>query len=382
MGAIYLDNAATTFPKPPQVTAAVDRCLVEYAVSPYRGTHSLSETATCYLEACRATLAGELVVQPSQVVFVPSATYGINTVLQGLPLKPGQVTYTSPFEHNAVARCLKYLTLAKKVRWRFLPMDRSGILDLEATRALFESDPPSVVALTHACNVTGDLLPIAVVTDLTHEYGGCVLIDAAQTVGILTPDHSALDYDFLAFSSHKGLYGIPGSGGLVIGNPSLTIDPLVYGGTGTASEDLLMPTGLPDRFEAGTHNLPSIVSMLAGVQWLAEVGKETVKDRINCLTSQLLVQLSELHEVQVYGHGQGICNTGIVSFTVLGYAPQEVAQFLSSRGVCVRSGLHCAPVAHGTLGTLPRGTVRVSPGFFNTEEEIIALVDGVSALVR
>ncbi|MBS4029849.1 MAG: aminotransferase class V-fold PLP-dependent enzyme [Clostridiales bacterium] len=376
---IYLDNAATTFPKPEGVTKAVTDCLSNYAANPGRGRNPLVKRANEQLELTRLTLARFLGAKPEQLIFVPSATYAINIVMQGISLIYGDTLYMSPFEHNAVVRCADHLNKSHSVRVETLPLAKDGTFDEEETRRWFASAPPKLVVITHASNVTGDILPIQDIINLTHEYGGKVLIDAAQTVGIHTPLLDGCNYDFLAFSSHKGLYGMPGSGGLVIKDHTEVLQPLIYGGTGINSEDVLMPLALPERFESGTHSLPSIISMLAGVQWLEATGLDIVRTRVSKLTQQLLNGLSSLN-ISVVGHDSIHGNTGVVSFIISDVGPQEINALLDEYGFCIRSGLHCAPFAHQRLGTFPNGTVRISPAYFNTEDDINSLLNAVEGL--
>ena len=376
---VYLDNAATTFPKPGEVVEAVTECLRSYAVSPRRGRNPLSRAAEKEMDRARTGLAKMLGVSPDHLIFMPSATYAINLVLQGMGMSSGDILYISPFEHNAVVRCAEYLRQTRGVQVRELPIDRDCNLDVHEARRWFMTAPPKLVAVVHASNVSGDILPIKEVADLAHEYGAKVLVDGAQTVGAHTPQLDNCGYDFLTFSSHKGLYGIPGSGGLVINSDPELIRPLIYGGTGTNSEDTVMPSTLPERFEAGTHALPSIVSMRAGVQWLESVGIDKVRMKVEGLTRRLINGLTSLG-IGIVGCRSRHGNSGVVSFTMGGISPEELNRVLDSEGICVRSGLHCAPLAHHTLGTFPNGTVRVSPGYFNTEADVDRLLEVIEAL--
>jgi len=373
MKTIYLDNAATTFPKPPEVIKAVTDCLNNYAVNPQRGRNSLVERATAQMDVARTRLAGLFGASAGQLVFVPSATYGINLVMQGCHLKRGDTIYVSPFEHNAVVRCAEHLRDSKGIQWRLLPIDRDLSLDSDKMCRAFEFDRPSLVVVTHASNVTGDFLPIKAIIDASHRYGAKVLVDAAQTVGCYTPTLPEHNYDYLTFSSHKGLYGMPGAGGVIIRNPAQELSPLVFGGTGIRSEEIAMPTSLPDRFEAGTAPLPAILSMLAGAEWLGSIGLEDISKRQTHLRKLLVSGLHEIYGVTVHGSNTAD-NIGTVAFTSNIYSPQELNVLLDDKGICVRSGLHCAPLAHQTLGTFSLGVVRVSFSWFNVAEDINTLL--------
>jgi selenocysteine lyase/cysteine desulfurase len=377
----YLDNAATTFPKPTEVSEAVADCINNWAVDPRRGSHGLAAAAGTGVEKCRAKLAEHLGVSSESLSFVPSATYGINTIMQGFKLPPDTGLYVSPYEHNAVARCAEHLRLTKNVEYRKLPIHPVELIDLEEMEAQFQSLKPGLVVVTHASNVTGDILPLKEIIKLTHKYGGRVLVDGAQTVGLYTPNHQVYNYDFLAFSSHKALFGIPGSGGLVIVGRHDDVMPLVYGGTGTESRNMAMP-GTLKRFEAGTQPVPAIVSMLAGIEWIQSVGEETIKRKTAELCSMLIDGLRAFQpEVRVIGRTSPFGNIGIVSFTIMGISPQEAGMVFAAKGICVRTGLHCAPWAHESFGTLPHGTIRVSPSFFSSEADMQCLLETVGELV-
>jgi|LSQX01.1.fsa_nt_gb cysteine desulfurase family protein len=373
MSLIYLDNAATTFPKPAYVIDAVNDCISNFAFNPHRGYNTLVGKANFQLEQTRNLLAENLKLNSAkQVIFVPSATHGINLVIQGFPLSLDDTVYISPFEHNAVVRCVEFIRKTTGINVKKLPLDKNFELNLDEVFSLFASYPPKLVIVTHASNVTGDILPIKEIIQTAHSFGGKVLVDAAQTAGLYTPEIE--DYDYLAFSSHKGLYGIPGAGVLVIKENTPDLKPFVFGGTGFKSEETEMPATLPEKYEAGTQPLPAIISMNAGINWLNKIGLQTIKEKISSLTHHLLEGLSSLN-AQILGHHSKIGNIGIVSFNLLGLTPQEVNKVLDEEGFCVRSGLHCSPLAHETLGTIPNGTVRVSFSYFNEKQEVDRLLD-------
>jgi len=373
METVYLDNAATTFPKPLEVLKAVNDCLRSFSVNPRRGNNRLVAKANEQMDLARTSVAGLLGARTEQLVFVPSATYGINLVMQGCNLKKGDTIYVSPFEHNAVVRCADHLKQSKGIEWRLLPIDKDVSLDVEGMCRAFEFNRPSLVVVTHASNVTGDLLPIRAIIEASHRYGAKVLVDAAQTVGCYTPLLPENQYDYLAFSSHKGLYGIPGAGGVVIREPAEELSPLVFGGTGSSSEDIDMPTNLPDRFEVGTAPLPAILSMLAGVEWIRSIGVGTIAKKQAHMRSLLVNGLHGICGVSVHGSTTA-GNIGTVAFTSDFYSPQELSAILDHKGFCVRSGLHCAPLAHKTQGTFPLGVVRVSFSWFNEDEDVRSLL--------
>lgn len=381
MSVKYLDNAATTFPKPAEVGGAIARCLTGWVVDPERGSHAIAAAAGSEVEKSRTKLAEHLGVGEESLSFVPSATYGINTIMQGLKLPPDTGLYVSPYEHNAVARCAEHLRLTRNVEYRKLPAHPVELIDLREMEAQFQRLGPGLVVVTHASNVTGDILPLKEIIEVTHKYGGRVLVDGAQTVGLHTPNHSVYEYDFLAFSSHKALFGIPGSGGLAILGQQDEVMPLVYGGTGTESRNMVMPTS-SKRFEAGTHAVPAIVSMLAGIEWIETMGTETINQKTADLCSMLIEGLRLFQPgVRLIGRTSPFGNIGIVSFTIIGVSPQEAGMVLDAKGICVRTGLHCAPWAHECFGTLPHGTIRVSPSFFSSEADIDSLLETIGDFI-
>lgn len=380
MDFIYFDNAATTFPKPRHVIKTVTECMNKFAVNPRRGFNPLVKNANNNLELTRSRLSNLFGINKNQLVFVPSATYAINIVIQGMDVSPSETVYISPFEHNAVLRSVSHIQKEKKVNVKVLPIDNNYHLNIEKTQMLFAAYPPRLVTVTHASNVTGDILPIKDIIDITHSFGGKVLIDAAQTVGIYTPKLKKYNYDFLAFSSHKGLYGIPGSGGLIIKDIDELPAPIIFGGTGINSEDKNMPDSVPERYESGTLPLPSIISMLAGIEWIEKTGIEKIRKKINSLKKSILKGLSNIG-VKIYGHTSPHGNIGIVSFNIMGYDPQDIDNILDEHKICIRSGLHCAPLAHKNIGSFPNGTIRVSPAYFNTEKDIKIFLDVIKQLL-
>ena len=235
------------------------------------------------------------------------------------------------FEHNSVVKCHAFKN-ENGVTVKILPIDET-VTDSEQTEMLFAAYPPRLVVIAHASNVTGDILPIKEVAKITHSFGGKILVDAAQTVGLHTPGMDRYDYDFLAFSSHKSLYGIPGSGGLVIKDINELPAPLVFGGTGVNSEDVDMPDFVPERYESGTLPLPSIVSMLAGIEWIERTGIEEINAKVNTLKQELYKGLLDIG-VKIYGQTSPYGNIGIISFNVLGFSPQDIDSLLDSKNLC------------------------------------------------
>ena len=380
---IYFDHSATSWPKPPEVKAAILRFLEDVGASPGRSGHLLSiEAARIIYEAREAVAAQVKARDPLRVIFTHNATESINLALKGL-LRPGQHIITSSIEHNSVMRPLRDLE-RHGIAVSIAPCDRKGLLDPAEIKKRVQPNTRMIV-LSHASNVLGTLLPIREVGRIARERNILFLVDAAQTAGAY-PIHVEEDsIDLLAFTGHKSLYGPQGTGGLVIGEEvnEQEILPLKRGGTGSRSEFEEQPDFLPDRLESGTPNAVGIAGLLAGLQFLSHRGVEAIREHEMALTQKLIDGLKPISGVNVYGPVEREKRIATVSFNLEGVKPSEAALRLEKRfGILCRPGLHCAPSAHRTLGTFPDGTVRFSLGFFNTEQEVMVALQGVSELSR
>ncbi|MGQ9802729.1 MAG: aminotransferase class V-fold PLP-dependent enzyme [Anaerolineae bacterium] len=381
---IYLDNAATSWPKPPQVLAAMVRFLTEVGANPGRSGHRLSVEAGRVVYAAREAVA-ELfhAPDPLRVVFGMNATEGLNLALRGL-LRPGDHVVTSSMEHNSVMRPLRALE-REGISVTVVACSPEGSLD---PRAVLEALRPEtrLVVLNHASNVTGTLLPVAEVGRALHRMRGPLLVvDAAQSGGAVSIDVQADGIDLLAFTGHKSLYGPMGTGGLIIGErvPLGEFRPLLRGGTGSRSEREEQPDFLPDMCESGTPNGVGLAGLEAGVRWVLEQGVEAIRAHEMALTQRLIEGLSAIPGVTVYGTRDPERQTAVVSFNIAGMEPSEVGMRLDEEyGIMCRVGLHCAPAAHRTIGTFPAGTVRLALGAFNTPEEVDAALRAVARLAR
>lgn len=378
---IYLDNAATSWPKPPEVLTAVTAFL-ERSGNPGRAGHRLSIEAGRVVYDAREDVA-ELfgAKDPLRVVFTQNVTHAINIVVRGL-LRPGDRVVTTGMEHNAVMRPLRALGRTG-VDLTVVPCARDGSVDPRHMRAAI-GDDARLVVLTHASNVTGTVMPVAEVARAAHAAGALVLLDAAQTAGVLPVDIHELDVDFLAFTGHKGLHGPAGTGGLIVGEQVEVgdLEPLVCGGTGSNSEREEQPEDMPDRFESGTPNGPGIAGLGAGVRFVMGRGIDTIRAHEVALTDELLTGLATIPGVTVYGPADARRRTAVVSFTVADRRISDIGFALDEEyGVLCRVGLHCAPAAHRTLGTYPEGTVRLAPGATTTTQQIHAAFDAVERIV-
>lgn len=380
---IYLDNAATSFPKPPAVLRAMTDFLERAGGNPGRSGHRLSVEAGRIVYDARETIAELFHARdPLRVIFTLNATHALNLALRGV-LRAGDRVVTTSIEHNAVMRPLRALERAG-VQLVVVPCARDGTLDLQAMQGAI-TPGTRLVVVNHASNVVGTILPIAAIARLAHDAGALVLVDAAQTAGVLPMDIEAMQIDLLAFTGHKGLYGPPGTGGLVIGeNVDVTmIEPLWRGGTGSRSEFEEQPDDLPDKFECGTPNGVGIAGLGAGARFVLERGIEAIRAHEVELTRMLIAGLSEIPGVTVHGTRDAEWQTATVSFTVANRRVSEMGLRLDEEfGVLCRVGLHCAPAAHRTIGTFPEGTVRFAASVFTTRDEIRAAVDAVRRIVR
>jgi cysteine desulfurase / selenocysteine lyase len=368
---IYLDNAATSWPKPPEVIKAMTRALEQAGGNPGRSGHRLSIEAARLIYACREDLAEFFNLnEPSRVIFTPNATYAINLVLKGL-LSPGATVITSPAEHNAVMRPLNYLQKSG-IQVKIAPLAKDGQIDLSKLSDLMDNTTRLVVC-NQANNVTGQLQKVNELGAVAHQKGAQLLVDAAQSAGVIPIDVVNDNIDYLAFTGHKELLGPTGSGGLVI-NPGVDIEKLaslVQGGTGSRSESEIQPEELPDKYEAGTANLAGIAGLGAGLKFIRKTGLSAINAQAIQMKKRLVEGLSVIEGVETYGVNDLMHSTAIVSFTIRHKKVSEIGWRLDEEyEILTRVGLHCAPAAHRTLGTAPEGTVRLSPGIFTTMLEI------------
>lgn len=363
---IYLDNGATSLHKPPAVAAAV-RCALENCANPGRGGYGASMAAARTVLRCRETAARLFDCTPEQVVFTSNCTHGLNMAIRTL-VKPGGRVVISGFEHNAVVRPLHALDARVQVAGRQL-------FDSADTLSRFEDAlrrGADAAVFTHCSNVFGYILPVAEMADLCRRYRVPFVIDAAQSAGSLSVPLRALGADFIAMPGHKGLLGPQGTGILLCGRLP---EPLHYGGTGSLSAQREMPDFLPDRAEAGTLNVPGIAGLQAGLAWLERRGIDRVFKGECRQAQRCAAGLEKLGFTVFSGENQG----GTVSF--VGKAdPEEIAAYLARQGIAVRAGLHCAPLAHESAGTMPAGTVRISFGYDAADAQTSALLQALETL--
>ncbi|MBC7247630.1 MAG: aminotransferase class V-fold PLP-dependent enzyme [Actinobacteria bacterium] len=372
-GDIYLDNAATTYPKPETVYEAMDRFAREVGGNPGRSGHHRSlESGREVLRAREAICKLFSVSDPSRVVFTKNATEALNTAIQGLLREGGHAVITS-LEHNSIWRPLEAMRRDGLATYTIVDCEEDGRLDLKRLEEAF-SPSTRLLACTHASNVVGNLLPVADMAEIAAARGVAFLLDAAQTAGRVEINPESMGITHLAFTGHKELFGPQGTGGLYIA-PGWEMEPLSYGGTGSRSESSVQPDFLPDRYESGTLNGHGLAGLRAGVEFVLELGLKEIRRHEEELTGILLEGFDEIPGVTFYGPRSWEERVGIVSFNLSGLTSSELASLLDDEyGICVRSGLHCSPLSHRTLGTLRGGVVRASFSYLNTPEDVDALL--------
>ncbi len=365
---VYLDNAATSYPKPPQVIQAISTFLTSIGASPGRSAHSQAIAASRMIFRAREMVAQLLGGDdPERVVFTLNATEAINLALFGL-LKEGDRVVVSSMEHNSVMRPLRALVEQRAISVETFECDGKGGVDFVALERLL-SKSPALVITVHGSNVTGAIHPIARIGALAKSAGALFMVDAAQTVGKREIDVSSESIDILTFSGHKGLMGPQGTGGVFFAE-GIRPEPLVYGGTGSRSESDRQPEFLPDCYESGTPNAPGIAGMLAGVEFILETGVRTICNHGLKLRERLVDGLGTIPGIHLFGPVEQDA-LPIISLTVQGIDNGMLAQLLNDDyGIGTRAGLHCAPCAHKAIGTYPAGTVRLSMGWFTTEDDV------------
>ena len=369
---IYLDNAATSFPKPPSVLRAMTEALREYGANPGRGGHKLALQAGRTVEKCREAAANLLGARPERVIFTRSCTESLNLAIMGM-LHKGDEVICSHGEHNAVMRPLERFVSRDEITVKLLRPDEQGLLSPEVLRRAITSRT-GLVIICHASNVSGVVQPVRALGAVCREKGVPLLVDAAQTAGMLEVTLDALNADMIALPGHKGLLGPHGTGLLAL-REGIDPEPLILGGTGSASESVRQPELLPDRYESGTLNLPGIAGLLAGIEFVAPQ-REDIHRYESALNDRLRRQLAQIPGLRLLGDDRAP-RVAITSVVPEGGDSAALADSLDAAGVAVRGGLHCAPAIHSYLGTMRSGAVRFAPGPFNTERDI----DDAAALV-
>jgi len=382
---IYFDNAATSFPKPEVVYDKMDKFMRNKGANPGRAGHQLANAASREIFAVRELIADFFNIEDSaEVVFALNTTDALNLGIRGI-LTKGDHVIISSMEHNSVIRPLKHL-------------EREGLIEISVVDCDYETgelliadiessikDNTELIITTHASNVTGTLLPIKEIGQLANKKDINFMVDVAQTAGVYEIDVQKLNIDLMAFPGHKGLLGPQGVGGLYI-NKKLSLKSLRQGGTGSNSEAIYQPETIPDRYESGTPNGPGIVGLGAGINYILDKGIDNLRKHELELTEYLLEELIKIPEVKIYGPQDIDKQAAVISINIGREAASEVGFILDRAfNIGVRTGLHCSPLAHQTLGTDEQGTVRISPGIFNTKddcEELLTAIRGIAKEVQ
>ena len=382
MNYIYLDNASTTFPKAPNVANAMANYITNYGININRGSYALAYDVEDIIYTTRQRLNtlfnGH---DPSHVTFTQNVTMSLNMVIKGL-LKAGDHVIVSSMEHNAVMRPLTQL-LDEGITFDCIPCDKTGSIQLESIEQLIRPNTVAII-INHASNVCGAVQPIVLIGEFCQKYNLHFIVDAAQTAGVIPIDVKACHIDALCFTGHKGLLGPQGIGGIILTKEmAQTLTPLIAGGTGSFSHLETMPTNMPDAFEAGTLNLPGIIGLNEGVSYIESVGMENIHNHELALTKAFLEGLRSITGVNIIGK-QGILDrTAVVSITIDDMDAASIAYELESKyHIMTRVGLHCAPRAHQTLGTYPKGTVRFSFGYANTLEDVDMALSALHTILK
>lgn len=361
---IYLDNAATTYKKPESVVRAVKRCIKKYSANPGRGAHRLSIIAGEAVYDARERISKFFHTNsPERVVFTCNTTHALNLAIKAF-VKPGDHVLISNLEHNSVLRPLHKLKETIGVEYSIF---NALTDDLRREIVSHIRSNTKVIISTAASNVIGKQIPLDVLADIKREYNLRLVIDAAQAAGHKKIELDTLSCDAFCFPAHKAMLGIMGTGACIFGG-DFEVEPLMEGGSGTLSKSLYMPTALPESVEAGTLGLPGIVALNAGIEFIENYGISEVERRINYLTGLLIERIASVNGAKIIG-----ADHGVVSFLVRDLGSEHTAALLDKYGICTRAGLHCAPLAHHTVGTLESGTVRASLSIFNTRKDIDAL---------
>ncbi|MCL0097728.1 aminotransferase class V-fold PLP-dependent enzyme [Dehalococcoidia bacterium] len=379
---IYCDNAATSWPKAEAVYQAMNNFMRQVGASPGRSGHRLSIEAGRVVYETRESLARLFNIDdPLRIIFTSNATEALNVAINGV-LRPGDHAITSSMEHNSVMRPLRALQ-ERGVELTVVSCSKEGFLDPGGIEKAIKPNTRLIV-LNRASNVVGTLLPVIEVGAIARRHGVLFCIDAAQSAGAYPLDVSFTKVDLLAFTGHKSLFGPQGTGGLYVRQGvEDVVEPLMRGGTGSRSDSEHQPDFLPDKYESGTPNTVGLAGLGAGVQFVLSQGVDALREKEEKLMYLLIEGLGAIPGVTLYGSGDAREQVAVLSFNIAGIASSEVAMRLEEEyDILCRPGLQCAPIAHRTLGTFPGGTVRVSPGYFTTEDEVDIVIKAVCNIAR
>ncbi|WP_373897220.1 aminotransferase class V-fold PLP-dependent enzyme [Haloimpatiens sp. FM7315] len=380
---VYLDNAATTFPKPKEVTSSIFNYMTKIGSNPGRGASSASLQGNRVVFECREALAELFHFNKIEnVIFTSNITQSLNTLIKGAVQK-GWHVITSSMDHNASLRPLYSLKESKLIDLTVLNCSKEGIIDIEEFKNSIKNNTKLVV-LSHASNIIGSIQPLEAIGSICKERNIFFIIDSAQTAGVLDLDFEKLNCSALAFTGHKSLLGPQGIGGFIIDdNFNKYVNPFIEGGTGSVSSSVIQPDFLPDKFESGTMNTPGIAGLLAGVNFIKETGLSTICEHENELCKKFINGVLNIPSFEVYGFKDANLRTSTVSINTSKMDNAELGFTLDSEfGIMTRTGLHCAPLAHKTIGTYPKGTIRFSFGYFNDEKDVDYALHALNSVIN
>ncbi|MBE6048818.1 MAG: aminotransferase class V-fold PLP-dependent enzyme [Clostridium sp.] len=366
---IYLDNASTTFPKPKIVADSIYDYITNIGGNANRSSSSNSLDSNRYLLEAREKIASFFnYPKSSNVIFANNVTSSLNTLIKGT-LKPGDHVISSTMEHNSVLRPLTDCS-DMKVETTLVKADKLGFIDpLDIENSIKPNS--KLIVISHASNVTGSIQNIDAISKIAKKHKMFFVIDTAQSAGVININMTKLQADAIAFTGHKSLLGPQGIGGFIINDDlNKLCNPLFSGGSGSLSHSLKQPDFLPDKFECGTMNMPGIVGLTKGIEFIENIGVDEIKEKISFLRTKLLNGILNMNNFKVYGSTDSTKSTSCLSINHRLLDPSELSYTLNSKDISNRAGLHCAPLAHKTIGTYPNGTVRLSLSYFNSIEDI------------
>lgn len=375
----YFDNAATTFPKPNIVYEFMCDFYKNSGANAGRGHYGMAQSAGALIKDTRERIQKLLHCPAKQVVFTPTATIALNIIIQGLIKKGLRNIYISPFEHNAVTRTLHYFEEKGDIVVSKLHVNRDLGYDLERIRFQFDDIKPDLVIISHVSNVIGLVAPIEEIFAIAKEYKAYTVADMSQSAGLFDTNVGLNCFDFAVFAGHKTIYGPTGISGFVM-NPTIVLEPVLFGGTGFESANQNMPMSLPERYEMGTGNIAGIAGLNAALKWLDKQGIGNIWALEMQHRKRLLEIINRYDFLKIVGNNDGQKFVGIVSCIMEGISSDSAGAIFDRFGISVRTGLHCAPLAHQFLGTYPAGTIRFSIGYFTSDEDFEALKEALDGI--
>ena len=372
----YFDNAATTYPKPECVYAFMDEFYRKSGGSVGRGEYTMSISAGKLISETRKKIQELMHCPAKQVIFAPTATIALNIIIQGVIVNGARHIYISPFEHNAVTRTLQHFKKNNQITVTQLAVNKDLQYDLEKIRYQFDSIKPDFVIVSHASNVIGLVSPVESIFSIAKKYGAITLVDMAQTAGIVDCNLGLNVFDFAVFAGHKTLYGPTGISGFIM-NPSVNLPSVIFGGTGYESANQDMPESIPEKYEMGTLNISGIAGLNAAVDWIQKITIENLKKQEEINRNRLIELLEQYDFIKIVGNSPNKKYVGIVSCLIDGISSDSAGSIFDRKGIAVRTGLQCAPLAHQFLGTYPSGTIRFSVNFFTTDKDFEELQEAL-----